>query len=138
MGRTVMRLLRALGVAILGLGTIGFALTLVWRDLNEREWRIEDFAALEAAGLLERGLVPEYFPRSARAIHLVHDTDTTAARATFRYDPDERGRAAAACRRVARSARGEKYLCPPFERRTITLVLRADGSGRFRSRPDAL
>jgi len=127
MGRTVMRLLRILGVAILGLGTIGFVLTLVWRDINVCQWRVEDFAALEAAGLLERGLVPAYFPRSVRAIHLVHDTDTTAARATFRYDPDERGRVAGACRRVARS-----------RRRTITLVLRADGKGRFSSRPDAI
>ena len=136
--QSAVRILKAFVVLTLLLGTVGFVLTLAWRGFNETEWRAATFAELEAGGAFGRGVVPDYFPRSARDIHFVHNNDTTASRATFRYERGTARGVRETCRRVAATDRGEKFLCPPYDTRTVTVLLRNDGTGRYRSRPDRI
>lgn len=131
----ILRTLKTLGFAGLVLGTVGFVLTLtalvVWQGSNERQWQFDTYTELESAGLIQRGIIPEHFPRSATAINVMENHDTTEIQASFRYALDTENRVSEACRRVARTPRGEKFLCPPFDTRSVIMILRADGTARY-------
>jgi hypothetical protein len=42
------------------------------------------------------------------------------------------------CRLLFESEIGSKYVCPPFDTQTSILILRKDGTGEFKMRPDAI
>lgn len=91
------------------------------------------FAEMEAAGMMSRGWLPEYLPRSASEIQEGHDIDTNMVWALFRYQPGDVEAVEAACRMITSNERGWKYLCPPFDSRSSTLVLWRDGTASYLS-----
>jgi hypothetical protein len=48
-----------------------------------------DAMAARRAGAVERGWVPDWLPKSARAIHEVHDIDTNQSLLAFSFDPGD-------------------------------------------------
>lgn len=94
------------------------------------------FAEMEAAGMMSRGWLPAFLPRSASEIQEGHDIDTNLVWAAFNYQPGDVEAVEAACRMIASNERGWKYSCPPFDSRTSTLVLRRDVTASYRSYVD--
>ena len=91
----------------------------------------DTYADLEASGLIERGWVSRYLPRSARDIHEQHDIDTNQVWAFFEYSPGDTSLARQHCHLLFESPDAEKYVCPPFDGQTSVLLLRADGTGQL-------
>jgi hypothetical protein len=84
---------------------------------------------LRVSGLIERGWVSEYLPRSATEIEESHDIDTNRGWTSFKYRAGDASVADARCRLLHKTNKGAKYLCPPYGQSTFILVLRADGTG---------
>lgn len=87
------------------------------------------YGELQDSGLIERGWVSEYLPRSATDIEESHDIDTNRGWTSFKYQAGDTSVADTNCRLLHRTDRGAKYLCPPFDEMTSILVLRVDGTG---------
>ena len=92
-----------------------------------------NFEELESAGLIARGWLPAYFPKSATEIHEGHNIDNNRVWATFKYEKSDVKSIEEVCQRIAESDAGLKFLCPPFDSRTSTIVLRHDGEAYYNS-----
>ena len=91
-----------------------------------------------SAGMIERGWLPDYFPKSATNIREGHNIDTNRVWASFNYNVKDIKHIETVCTKVAESADGNKFLCPPYEIKTNTMILRNDGSGHFLSYEDGI
>jgi hypothetical protein len=100
--------------------------------------RFSTYDELRASGLIERGWVPEFLPRSATDIEESHDLDTNRGWASFKYKAGDTVAADEGCKLLHRTNEGSKYLCPPFEAQTAILVLRASGTGTLTMHPDEI
>ena len=87
------------------------------------------YKELEESGLIDRGWVSKYLPRSATEIEESHDIDTNRSWTSFKFAPGDTSVAASNCRLLHKTDKGEKFLCPPYEQTTSILVLRVDGTG---------
>ena len=94
------------------------------------------YEELEASGLIDRGWISPYLPRSATDIEESHDLDTNRGWASFKYKPGDLMVPRKFCQLLHESKDGAKYLCPPYERTTSILVLKADGSGELTTHAD--
>lgn len=63
-----------------------------------------DRAAAQQAGAIDRGWVPVWVPKSARAIHEIHDLDTNRSMMSFSFDAGEPLNLGSACTQVQRDA----------------------------------
>ncbi len=91
------------------------------------------YEEMQKSGLIERGWIPEYLPRSSRDIKESHDIDTNRVWMVFKYDISDHGSVEKICQKLIENKRGKKYLCPPFNKSTSTLVLRSNGEGAYLS-----
>lgn len=93
----------------------------------------ESYEEMERSGLIARGWLPQYLPPSATDIEESHNLDTNRVWAAFRYQVGDLDSVESGCNRIAENDLGKKYLCPPYDTRTSTLVLRNDGEGYYLS-----
>jgi hypothetical protein len=91
------------------------------------------FEEMESAGLISRGWLPEYFPRSATRIREAHNLDTNRVWAEFKYDKREVKLLEEVCLKIAVSNAGSKFLCPPYDSRTSTMIFRNNGEAYYLS-----
>jgi hypothetical protein len=119
-------------VGVLALGFIGIA------HFENPSSQFGTYDELRASGLIERGWVPDYLPRSATEIEESHDIDTNRGWASFKYKIGDTAAADQGCRLLHQTKEGRKYLCPPFEKQTAILVLRADGGGYLTMHADEI
>jgi hypothetical protein len=110
-----------------GLASALFALAFLLEDRSS----FRTYEELARSGLIERGWVSAYLPRSSTDIKESHDLDTNTGWVSFRYTPGDTALAREHCHLLHKSAEGEKYVCPSFERETWILVLRVDGRGEL-------
>ena len=90
-------------------------------------------AEMEAAGMVASGWLPEFLPESATHIEESHNVDTNRVWASFKYRVGDLQSVEGACKKVAENNRGKKYLCPPLDTRTSTIILGSDGAGYYLS-----
>jgi hypothetical protein len=93
----------------------------------------ESYEEMERSGLIAAGWLPQYLPSSATNIEESHNIDTNRVWAAFRYQVGDLDSVESACNRIAENDLGKKFLCPPFGKRTSTLVLRNNGEGYYLS-----
>jgi hypothetical protein len=65
-----------------------------------------------AAGAVDQGWIPDWMPKSARAIHEIHDLDTSRSMLTFLFEPVDPPQLPASCGQVP----PEGISAPPFRR----------------------
>jgi hypothetical protein len=116
----------------------GFALLLVLvvassRYLERPRSSFATYAEAEAAGMFKAGWLPSYLPKSATNIEERHDIDTNNVWASFSYAPEDTKTIQDNCRLQTQSPEGAKYLCPPFEKQTLVVILRNNGTGWLES-----
>jgi hypothetical protein len=133
--------MRQIGLVLLTLlALIGlFAVGLFWMArLENPSSSFQTYDELEASGLIQRGWLPDYLPRSATEIEESHDIDTNEGSAYFRYRVGDTARADEGCQLLHKTKSGRKYLCPPFDLHVAILVLKTDGTGYARVHADAI
>lgn len=129
--------------------TVGFALLTIFAAIGvfaaglfalaRYENPSQSFATygeLAASGLIERGWVSEYLPRSAYEMDESHDIDTNEGRTSFEFTPGDTSLARQHCQLLHSSNHVEKYVCPPFEGQTSILLLKPDGHGQLVTQSD--
>jgi hypothetical protein len=119
-------------IGVFALGIFGVA------HFENPSSRFSTYDELRASGLIERGWVPEFLPRSAKDIEESHDLDTNRGWVSFKYKAGDTAAADQGCQLLHQTKEGRKYLCPPFEMQTAILVLRADGTGSLTMHADAI
>jgi hypothetical protein len=130
-----MKVLLQLVVGILALiGALAIGVLILGRLENPKS-QFATYAELKDSGLMERGWLPAFLPSSIHDITEQHDIDTNHVWADFRYDPSDISAFAANCTSLVTSPSGSKYLCPPYDRETTIVILRADGSATLTSTP---
>ena len=126
--------MRLLVKAVIGvfavIGGLASAL-LALRFLDEHSSTFRTYEELAGSGLIERGWVSAYLPRSSTDIEESHNLDLNVGWVSFRFMPGDTALAREHCHLLHESARGEKYVCPPFDGETSILVLTSDGHGEL-------
>ncbi len=112
------------------LGVISSALMLM-KYLESSKNEFATFEEMKEAGLIQKGWLPDYFPKSATNIREGHNIDTNRVWATFKYESSDLQSIEAQCKEIAKSPAGKKFLCPPYETETTTMVLRVNGEGNL-------
>jgi len=97
-----------------------------------------DYEKMQASGIIERGWVPAYLPKSSKSISEHHNIDTNRVQISFDYDIDEKLEVESLRTKLVSSAKGRKYVCPPYSGATSILTLREDGTGFYWSEYDGL
>ncbi len=87
----------------------------------------------EAKILIERGWLPEYFPKTAMNIYEKHDIDSNKVSASFEYQPEDLEKLREICRVVVQNEVGLKLICPPFSKGTKVFVMYYSGKGYYSS-----
>jgi hypothetical protein len=100
--------------------------------------RFATFGEMEAAGLIARGWLPEFLPRSATDIDETHDIDTNRVRASFKYDVGDVQSVEKSCERVSHDERGCLYLCHSVPAGSASLFLGRDGTAYYLSPADGV
>lgn len=91
------------------------------------------FAEMEAAGMIAAGWLPKFLPRSATHIEESHHIDTNTVWASFKYQVGDLQAVEGACEKIVENKQGKKYLCPPLDTRTSTIILDNNGTGYYLS-----
>lgn len=128
-------ILTLMPLALLGL-VIGVIQLLEFAE--NPSFKFASYGEMERSGMFEAGWLPDYLPRSATKIEGNNNIDTNAVWAKFRYRIGDVESAKEACQKIEESGLGMKFVCPPFDSRTSTLVLRSDGCGTYLSYSDGL
>ena len=83
--------------------------------------------------MIKSGWWPDYFPKSATNIEEGHNIGTNRVWASFNYHARDIEAVEDTSLKITESPKGNKFLCPPYEKETITIILRKNGSGIFLS-----
>ncbi len=97
-----------------------------------------DYEKMRSSGIIKRGWVPAYLPKSSKNISEHHNIDTNRVYMSFDYDIDEKLEAELLCAKIVSNDKGMKYICPPYSGATSVLTLRGDGTGFYKSEYDGL
>ncbi len=128
-----MTVLKVLWHMIAALAVIVVAVAGSCRYLEQPRSRFATYTEAESAGMFEAGWLPSYLPRSSTDIDESHDIDTNDVWASFKYAPGDTKTIQDNCKVLAKAPSGTKYLCPPFEKQTMTVILKTDGSAWLES-----
>ncbi|MFV1976335.1 MAG: hypothetical protein ACC651_11355 [Candidatus Scalindua sp.] len=97
-----------------------------------------DYEEMQSSGIIERGWVPAYLPKSSKNISEHHNIDTNRVHISFDYDINEKLEIELLCTKIISNNKGKKYVCPPYSGATSILTLREDGTGFYKSEYDGL
>ena len=96
------------------------------------------YEELVDSGMISRGWLPAYLPKSAIEIKTRGNLDTGAFWASFKYEIGDSESVEDACMLIAETKIGMKFLCPSHDKFTTTILLRNDGQGRYSSHADGI
>jgi hypothetical protein len=96
------------------------------------------YEEMAASGIIARGWVSEFIPKSAYEIRERHNIDTNTVYMSFKYDSAEGDTLKGSCITLVANEKGWKYICPPYEGNTSVITLRKDGVGYYESHTDGL
>ena len=77
-----------------------------------------NYTELEASGLIEKGWVPNYIPKSSTNINERHSIDSNNVHMSFKYSANDHETINKLCKLLVENKIGKKYVCPPFEENT--------------------
>lgn len=98
----------------------------------------QDYDELLASGIIDKGWVPTYIPKSATDINEQHNIDTNEVNINFKFVMEDNDTLNKKCTLLVDNKKGKKYVCPPFVGETSVLILRNDGIGYYNSTSDGL
>lgn len=112
--------------------------TLLWLILKyDGEQPKSEFATyeeLKKSGLIEKGWVPHFLPRSAKNIKEQHDIDTNWVNATFEYTLSDTYAVENECKNRIMIENGFEFKCK-YEGHFISIKLLNNGLGYLNSTP---
>lgn len=79
-------------------------------SLEQPKSYFKNYVSLEKSGLIKRGWVPNFIPKSATCIYEQHNLDTNWVKMTFKFDPSDTSSMSAACS-VQKNQEAIIYLC---------------------------
>lgn len=114
-------------ISIVFLLTAGlFAVTFVFND--KQKARLENYNALIESGLIEKGWLPDFLPKSIRNVSEEHDLDSNIVSATFIIDIGDMGSFDKACKRAYALDEQIVYECD-YQDSELIIKISKDGSG---------
>jgi len=112
-------------------------LMVVFQRAENPTSEYDTYADLETSGLIA-GWLPDYLPASAVNIKVRRQMDTSSVWASFEYQVGDIEPVEEACKLIAETQFRKKFLCPPHEERTSTMLLRNDGQAYYSSYTDSI
>lgn len=125
-------LLRVLLVVIVVLATLKYC-----RDTERPKSFFRNYDEVKGSGLMEKGWIPPYLPKSARHIHETHDLDTNHVHITFEYRPGDTKDVEQACEKDQhRSSESVSvYVCCREGDYRFVIKLNRNGKGEIKGSP---
>ena len=128
-----MKWIKYLSLTLLGLVTLlALAVIVIGVWINTAmtpKSHFDNYTEAQASGIMDRGWVPHYIPRSATDIHEQHDLDTNWVKMTFNYALDDVDNLRLACQSEVAIANGVEFKCEG----RIRIRLFDDGTAKLES-----
>ena len=110
-----MKWIKYLSLILVGFATLlGLAVILISAWFNAAmtpKSNFANYAEAKASGIMDRGWVPHWIPKSATDIHEQHDLDTNWVKMTFNYALDDVDNLRLACQSEVAIANGVEFKC---------------------------
>lgn len=120
-----------LGLALLAVPV--FLLVVICERIENPRSRFATYDEARASGIMDRGWIPDYIPRSSHDIREQHDIDTNRVKMTFKYDPQDTCDVSSHCVRSEAIPNGRRYFCEYFGS-SVQIDLYIDGTATLSSR----
>ena len=115
---------------------LGLIIFLVYLDyLEEAKSEFANYAEAKASGIMDKGWVPTYIPKSAVDIQEQHDIDTNWVKMTFKYTIGDIEDTKKACKSMEYIDGGIKFNCVYFSN-NVSIILYDSGYAELYSSPD--
>ena len=128
-----MKWIKYLSLILVGFATLlGLAVILTSAWFNAAmtpKSNFANYAEAKASGIMDRGWVPHWIPKSATDIHEQHDLDTNWVKMTFNYALDDVDNLRLACQSEVAIANGVEFKCGGH----ILIRLFDDGTAQLES-----
>jgi hypothetical protein len=95
----------------------------------------ENYDEAKASGLMERGWIPTFIPKSSTEIREIHNIDTNRVRMTFKFSPGDTKEIIKNCITEKETKDASQFKCKYFGN-NIRVVLNSDGTGELESKPN--
>lgn len=115
-----------------GLCALGI-LMLAWLDFGENPRSyFATYDHAKSSGIMDRGWIPTFIPRSSLDIHETHNIDTNAVKMSFQYIVGDSKEVEDNCKKIEVTKAGAKWTCGYYENKVI-VELNTDGSAILES-----
>jgi hypothetical protein len=94
-----------------------------------------NYAEAKSSGIMDRGWVPTFIPKSARQIKEQHDLDTNWVKMTFEYDPIDKATTRESCVSENPIEGGIEFTCKYFTN-NVSMKLYDSGKADLYSYPN--
>lgn len=109
---------------------------LMWIFSGERpKSYFSNYKEAKASGIMDRGWIPTFIPKSATNINEQHDLDTNWVKMTFNYAPDDIDITRLTCNSELVIENGIEFKCEYFSSNVI-IRLFEDGKAELHSSPN--
>ncbi len=117
----------------IGVILASLALLLAWCEYTENpKSYFATYVDAKNSGIMDRGWIPSFIPRSSREIREKHNLDTNTVEMLFKYSPGDTQEVEKNCPKKETTSRGTKWYCEYFESK-VTMELNSDGTARLSS-----
>ncbi|MEA3492389.1 MAG: hypothetical protein U9R27_10870 [Campylobacterota bacterium] len=114
----------------------GFAFFILYLDyLEEPKSEFSNYVEAKTSGIMDRGWIPTYIPKSAIDIQEQHDIDTNWVKMTFKYTIGDIKDTKEACESMEYIDNGIKFNCKYFSN-NVSIILYDSGYAKLSSSPD--
>jgi len=102
----------------------------VWLDTSMTpKSHFDNYTQAQESGIMDRGCIPHYIPKSATDINEQHDLDTNWVKMTFKYSLDDIDELRLACQSEVPIAHGIEFKCEGY----VMIRLFNDGTALLKS-----
>jgi len=99
--------------------------------LENPKYSYASYAEIKNAELISRGWYPKYLPKSLSKFEGTHNIDTNNVFASFLYEVGDDQTVSTSCKIILSNENSKKYICPPYEKNTATIILNSNGNGYY-------
>jgi hypothetical protein len=121
-------------IAIIMVGGIAGLLAYCYYTENPKSY-FKNYEEAKASGLMERGWIPTFIPKSSTEINEQHSLDTNRVWMSFKFSPDDTEGIKQNCTTDKTTQTTIVYKCVYLES-TVRIELNSDGTGKLESKLD--
>ena len=129
-----MRIMKVVIISLFSILIFVIVLSALMHRAENPESYFDDYEEAKASGIMDKGWIPTFIPKSSTEIYEQHNIDINWVRMRFKYRIGDMSATRNACSNEVAIKNGVQFICEYFNNK-VTLKLYNDGTAELRSTP---